>query len=62
VSLAPLEDASRTHIEWRVALDGGRRQAVLMRVVGGRMRRVLRENFDALIAHIETTTQTADRR
>jgi hypothetical protein len=55
VSLAPLDDGSRTHIEWRIALRGGRRQALLMRVVGGRLHTALRANFDALIAHIEAT-------
>jgi hypothetical protein len=32
---------------------------MLMRVVGGRVRRVLQANFDALIAHIEATARTA---
>jgi uncharacterized protein YndB with AHSA1/START domain len=53
VSLAPLDGATRTHIEWRIALHGGRRQAILMRVIGGRMRRVLKDNFDALLAHAQ---------
>jgi carbon monoxide dehydrogenase subunit G len=56
VSLAPLDDGARTHIEWRIALRGGRRQAMLMRVLGGRVRKVLRQNFDALLAHVRTTT------
>jgi hypothetical protein len=51
LQLAPLDGGARTHIEWRIALRGGRRQAMMMRVVGGRMRRVLKDNFDALIAH-----------
>ena len=55
VSLAPLDGDTRTHIEWRVALRGGRRQAMLMRVIGGRVRRVLQENFDALLAHARAT-------
>jgi uncharacterized protein YndB with AHSA1/START domain len=55
VSLSPLHDGS-THIEWRIALHGGRRQAMMMRVVGGRVRRVLRQNFDALLAHVHATT------
>jgi uncharacterized protein YndB with AHSA1/START domain len=50
VSLAPLDDGRRTHIEWRIALRGGRRQALIMRVIGTRVGRVLRNNFDALIA------------
>jgi carbon monoxide dehydrogenase subunit G len=52
VSLAPV-DSGRTHIEWRIALTGGRRQALLMRVIGGRMRKILQENFDSLIGHVE---------
>jgi uncharacterized protein YndB with AHSA1/START domain len=55
VLLAPLDGGARTHIEWRIALRGGRRQAIMMRVVGGRVRRVLQQNFDALIAHIGAT-------
>jgi carbon monoxide dehydrogenase subunit G len=52
VSLAPLDEDARTHIEWRIALRGGRGQAIMMRLVGGRMRRVLQQNFDALLAHV----------
>ncbi len=55
VSLAPLDGGARTHIEWRIALRGGRRQAMMMRVVGGRVRRILQENFDALLAHVRAT-------
>jgi uncharacterized protein YndB with AHSA1/START domain len=55
VSLAPLDDGARTHIEWRIALRGGRRQAVMMRVVGRRVRRVLQDNFDALLAYARAT-------
>ncbi len=55
VSLAPLDDGARTHIEWRIALRGGRRQAMMMRVASGRVRRVLQENFDALLAHVRAT-------
>jgi hypothetical protein len=56
VSLAPLDGATRTRIEWRIALGGGRRQAIVIRVVGGRMRRVLQQNFDALLAHVQAPT------
>jgi uncharacterized protein YndB with AHSA1/START domain len=52
VSLAPLEGATRTHIEWRIALRGGRRQALMMRVIGRRVRGVLQDNFDALLSHV----------
>ncbi len=55
VSLATLDGGARTHIEWRIALRGGRRQAVMMRLVGGRVRRVLQANFDALLVHAQTT-------
>jgi len=51
VSLAPLGDAG-THIEWRIALRGGRGQALLMRIAGRKMRAVLEANFAALLAHI----------
>jgi uncharacterized protein YndB with AHSA1/START domain len=51
-SLAPLGGDRRTHVEWRIALCGGRRQALLMRVMGGRVRGLLRRNFDSLIAHV----------
>jgi uncharacterized protein YndB with AHSA1/START domain len=56
VSLVPLNGGTSTHIEWRVALRGGRRQAMMMRVVGGRVRKVLQQNFDALLAHVRATT------
>ena len=55
VSLAPLDGGALTHIEWRIALRGGRRQAMMMRVMGRRMRRVLQDNFDALLAQVRTT-------
>jgi len=51
VSLAPL-DGGAAHIEWRIALRGGRRQALLVRLVGRRVRAVLRANFAALLAHV----------
>lgn len=47
--------AAITDIEWRIALRGGRRQAMMMRVAGRRVRRVLQENFDGLLAHIRAT-------
>jgi uncharacterized protein YndB with AHSA1/START domain len=53
VSLAPLDGGARTRLEWRFALRGGRRQAVMMRVMGARVRGLLRQNFDALIAHVQ---------
>src|SRR5438128_940609 len=52
VSLAPVKRGSGTHIEWRIELRGGRLQAAAMRVMAPRMRRVLRQNFDALLAHV----------
>jgi uncharacterized protein YndB with AHSA1/START domain len=56
VSLAPLSDGARTHLEWRVAFRGGRGQALLLRVVGRRVRRVLAQNFAAVLAHIRGST------
>jgi uncharacterized protein YndB with AHSA1/START domain len=55
VSLTPLDGGARTHIEWRIALRGGRRQAMTMRVMGGRVRKILQQNFDALLAHARAT-------
>jgi hypothetical protein len=55
VSLAPLDDGMRTHLEWRVALCGGRTQALKMLLAGRRVRRILQQNFDALVAHAQST-------
>ncbi len=55
VSLAPLEGGAGTHIEWRVAFRGGRRQALAMRLIGRRMRGILQQNFDALLAHVRAS-------
>jgi uncharacterized protein YndB with AHSA1/START domain len=60
VSLAPLDGATRTHIEWRIALGGGRPQAMMMRVIGGRVRRALQGNFDALLDHAQATAALPD--
>ena len=51
-SLGPLDGGVRTHVEWRFRLVGGRRQALTMKLVGGRVRRLLQRNFDALMAHV----------
>jgi carbon monoxide dehydrogenase subunit G len=56
VSLSPLDGGARTHIEWRIAFNGGRRQAIMMRVIGGKVRRVLQANFDSLLSHAEAAT------
>jgi uncharacterized protein YndB with AHSA1/START domain len=56
ISLAPLDGGSRTHLEWRVALRGGRGQAAMMLMLGGRMRKMLKANFDALLAHVRAST------
>jgi uncharacterized protein YndB with AHSA1/START domain len=53
-SLAPTDGGRRTHLEWRIALRGGRAQAIKMRLAGRRVRRILQENFDALVAHART--------
>ena len=50
MSLAGLADRPGTHLEWRLALRGGRRQALLMRIAGRKVRALLKANFDALIA------------
>jgi hypothetical protein len=55
VSLAPADGG--THIEWRIALLGGRRQAALMVLAGGRVRRLLQSNFDALLEHVRASTE-----
>jgi hypothetical protein len=49
-------EGGRTHVEWRIALRGGRRQAALMRIIGRGVRGLLQQNFDALLAHLERTT------
>jgi uncharacterized protein YndB with AHSA1/START domain len=51
-SLAPLAGGEGTHLEWRIALAGGRGQAFMWHAIGGRVRRVLRSNFDALIDYV----------
>jgi Protein of unknown function (DUF2652)/Polyketide cyclase / dehydrase and lipid transport len=51
VSLAPLP-AGRTHLEWRIGLRGGRRQALAVWILGRRVRRVLEANFKALLAYL----------
>jgi uncharacterized protein YndB with AHSA1/START domain/class 3 adenylate cyclase len=51
VSLAPVDGGRRTHIEWRIALRGGARQSLLMRVIGRRAAGILRSNFDSLVDH-----------
>jgi uncharacterized protein YndB with AHSA1/START domain len=56
VSLAPSHDGAGTHLEWRIALSGGRVQALKMRLAGTRMRRILQGNFDALLEHVQSTT------
>lgn len=43
-----------THMTWRVALAGGRRQRVLYALVGSRMRRVLQDNIDALARYVDS--------
>jgi hypothetical protein len=45
----------RTHLEWRIALSGGRPQAMKMLLAGRRVRRILGQNFDSLLAHVQST-------
>jgi uncharacterized protein YndB with AHSA1/START domain len=65
IALAPLDGGRSTHIEWRFAYAGGRRQALMVKLIGGRVRRVLGANFDALLAHVReqapTVSDTAPR-
>jgi uncharacterized protein YndB with AHSA1/START domain len=56
VSLAPRNAGAGTHVEWRIALSGGRGQAAMMLLAGRRMGRILRANFDALIEHARAST------
>jgi uncharacterized protein YndB with AHSA1/START domain len=55
ISLAPLDAGRRTHLEWRIALSGGRPQAMKMLLAGRRVRRILGQNFDSLLAHVQST-------
>lgn len=56
VSLAPAKEGAHTHLEWRIALRGGRRQRLLMLVGGRRLRRILAANFAALTEHVQAVT------
>lgn len=57
VSLAPLAGGQSTHIEWRIALRGGVRQALVMRVAGRRVANLLRANFQSMLDHVERAVQ-----
>jgi uncharacterized protein YndB with AHSA1/START domain len=59
IALAPLDGGRSTHIEWRFAYAGGRRQALTVKLIGGRVRRVLQTNFDALLAHVRAQAPAA---
>jgi len=48
-TLAPVDGDERTHLEWRFALSGGRRQAIMWRAISWRVRRILQSNFEALL-------------
>jgi carbon monoxide dehydrogenase subunit G len=56
VSLAPLGEDAGTHVEWRVALRGGRGQALMMLLMSRKMGPLLQANFDALVAQVEHAT------
>jgi uncharacterized protein YndB with AHSA1/START domain len=56
MTLAPLHEGEHTHLEWRIALRGGRRQAVMMRLVGARVRKVIRANFDAFVTYLRSAS------
>jgi hypothetical protein len=53
IVLTPLDGGRGTHVEWRFAYAGGRRQALTVKIIGGRVRRILQANFDALLAHVQ---------
>jgi uncharacterized protein YndB with AHSA1/START domain len=57
IVLAPLGDGESTHIEWRMALRGGRRQRLQMLIMGRWARRILARNFDALVAFAGTAAR-----
>jgi uncharacterized protein YndB with AHSA1/START domain len=59
MTLAPLRGGEHTHLEWRIAMRGGRRQAVMMRVVGARARKIMRANFDAFVAYVRAASGPA---
>ncbi len=58
MSLAPADDGESTHIEWRIALRGGRAQKLQMLLAGRWARAILRRNFDALVAYAATAAPT----
>jgi uncharacterized protein YndB with AHSA1/START domain len=53
MSLAPLDEGERTHVEWRIALRGGRRQKLQMLLMGRFARKIIGRNFDALVAYAQ---------
>jgi uncharacterized protein YndB with AHSA1/START domain len=55
MSLEPRQGGERTHMEWRIALRGGRKQALLMNVMGRRARKIIGENFEALVTYVVAT-------
>lgn len=52
MSLEPREGGGQTHVGWRIALRGGRKQALLMGVIGRRARKFIEENFEALVTYV----------
>jgi uncharacterized protein YndB with AHSA1/START domain len=52
MSLAPLPERAATHLEWRIALRGGRRQALIARIASGRVQRLLEANFNSLLEYL----------
>ena len=52
MSVAPREDGTGTHLEWRFALAGGFLQAARWAVIRGRARQIMRANFDALVEYL----------
>ena len=54
MALEPRSAGQSTHLEWRIALCGGRGQAMLMRVIGRRARKIICANLDAFVTYVET--------
>lgn len=56
IELKPLTGGG-THVIWRIALTGARAQRVLYAIAGGRMRRLLQANIDALAHFVDSPSR-----
>lgn len=52
VALDPLDHGDRTQVVWRIKLAGGLAQRLAMTVMGRRVRKLLQENLDGLVAYL----------